>query len=260
MIDALAAEWLKLRTVRTSLTFLLVIAITVLICLGYTWYVVQLWEGVDAARQATVLASPPDTLARLFLPLTAGVFGVLMSTMEYATGTIRATFAALPRRRRILLAKALLTAVWSVAGSAVCFLIVSLATVPIVGDRPIQYLGTPLRETLPYLLVQSVGVGVIALVGLGVGFLVRGTAAGVVTMVVLVFFGQMVVGNLPAPWNDRLSSVLLAELGNQVVSDPSGIQSITNGMLSAPLAVAVMAAYVLTALALAAFRLRQDTT
>lgn len=259
MIDALATEWVKLRTTRSSAVFLLVLTLTIGLCLGYTVYVVHLWESVHGAKQASVRATPPELLARMILPLAAGVFGALAATSEYATGTIRTTLIALPRRFRLLFAKAILVAVWSIVGSAGCFLVSCLAARPIVHDRPIRYLTTPVTEMLPHLLVQSVAAGVIALVGLGIGFLLRGTAASVTTMVVLVFLGQMVVGNLPSPWNERISSVLLVELGSQVVADPSGVPSITNGMLSAPEAVAVLAAYTALALGLAAIRLRRDT-
>ena len=74
------------------------------------------WPPRDAG-EAAAFDPTARSLAGIFLAqLAIGVLGVLLITGEYATGMIRATFAAVPRRLPVLWAKALVfaTMTWCV--------------------------------------------------------------------------------------------------------------------------------------------------
>lgn len=116
--DLLASEWIKLRSVRSTYLVLLMSA------------AVAVAVGIFSA--ATVKASHLDwatfdpvqtSLAGLLVvQLAFGVFGALAITSEHTTGMIRTTFAAVPRRRAVLAAKATVTAAAAlVAGEAIAF-------------------------------------------------------------------------------------------------------------------------------------------
>lgn len=100
--QALAAEWTKFSSVRSTLwTAAAMMAATV---------------GTAVLVAITNSLHPDDTILSGSLGnavlglIAAGALGVLVVCGEYSSGTIRATFAACPRRLTVLAAKALLVA------------------------------------------------------------------------------------------------------------------------------------------------------
>jgi hypothetical protein len=100
-------KWTKLQSVRSNRWTLIA---AVLVTLGVTVVVAKSLVAAPATR-----AAPVDTLAASFLgyaeytaaPVT--VLSVLVFTSEYASGPIRTTFTAVPRRGSLLAAKAVVT-------------------------------------------------------------------------------------------------------------------------------------------------------
>jgi ABC-2 type transport system permease protein len=97
---AMAAEWTKLWSVRSTIWTLVATVVAVL--------------GLCAISTGTVSASDiiedptRRSLIGIFLgQLIFGALGVLVMSAEYGTGTIRATLSALPRRPVVLTAKVL---------------------------------------------------------------------------------------------------------------------------------------------------------
>jgi len=104
MADLTRSEWTKLRTVRSTIWTL---GMTVLIGLAAS----AIATGVTRAHWATMSASnkasfhPVEvSLMGVYLggTLLLGILGILVVSSEYATGTIRATLAAAPRRPMVL--------------------------------------------------------------------------------------------------------------------------------------------------------------
>ncbi|MFD9907209.1 ABC transporter permease [Streptomyces sp. NPDC059063] len=106
MRDLLAAEWIKLRTVRSTWWLLaLGCALTVLVSLLFCALIGPEYRRADAARQREL-----DPVGLSFTGLQFGqvplvVLAVLAVGNEYGTGMIRTTLAAVPRRGRLLGAK-----------------------------------------------------------------------------------------------------------------------------------------------------------
>ena len=99
-------EWTKLRSVRSTM-WTLAIGITfglgMLFCFAYTRRFDRL--GV---RERLTFDPTAQSLRGLFLAqLAIGVLGVLVISSEYATGLIRTTLTAVPQRRVVLAAKAI---------------------------------------------------------------------------------------------------------------------------------------------------------
>ena len=90
-------EWIKLRSLRSTW---LTLAIAVCAPAG-----IALATGGSNTTSGGMFVS--NTLVGMLIGvLLTGVAGVLAMTSEYASGTISATFAAAPRRLRVLAAKA----------------------------------------------------------------------------------------------------------------------------------------------------------
>ena len=111
-VRVLRSEWVKLRSLRSTALTLLA-AVVVMVALGWLfgWGTERQWSELRPDERAAF--SPVDTtLAGYYLAqLAVGVLGVLLVTGEYATGMVKATFGAVPRRLPVLWAKAVLYAV-----------------------------------------------------------------------------------------------------------------------------------------------------
>ena len=105
--QVIRSEWIKLRTVRSSW---FVLAATVLGIAGLGLLVSYVnnahWSTMSASARADFNPINQSLIGVNLAELTVGVLGVLVVTGEYATGMIRATFAAVPRRLPVLAAKA----------------------------------------------------------------------------------------------------------------------------------------------------------
>jgi ABC-2 type transport system permease protein len=129
-------------------------------------------------------------LAQLLL----GALGVLIVTGEYGTGMIRSTLAAVPRRRIVLAAKV------AVCGGAALTvgLVASFAgylsgQLAIRGTAiPAASLGDP--AILRAVLLTGVYLCVTALIGVGIGTIVRHSGAAIGTLFALMFVPMIVAG------------------------------------------------------------------
>jgi ABC-type transport system involved in multi-copper enzyme maturation permease subunit len=187
--QAVRAEWTKLRTLRSTWwTLAATIAGTALVTylaahssLGHPrgWY-----QGFDPTNQA---------LAGLFFAsLTVGVFGALVVTGEYGTGTMRSSVTALPRRGTLLAAKAIVVGVATlVVGEFLAFVSFFEGQAVFSGGAPTASLGQP--GVLRAVVLSGAFLALLALFALGIGTAVRHTAgalaayAGCVLLVTIMF-------------------------------------------------------------------------
>jgi energy-coupling factor transporter ATP-binding protein EcfA2 len=135
---------------------------------------------------------------------------------EYGSGMIRATLAAVPQRRLMLTAKALvLTAAAAATGIAACLAayLVFQAFLP-AGDA--------MRTTLadPGVLRAVSGAGlyltVLALLGFGLGTVFRSSAGAVAVLVGVLFVPTLLTALLPSSWQDTLGPYLPMNAGDTI--------------------------------------------
>ncbi|GIF01430.1 ABC transporter permease subunit [Paractinoplanes rishiriensis] len=174
------AEWGKLTALRSTWVVLSAAAlITVGLAVAINWNVYR-----DPGAEVSAGTLTTQTFLGVdVISLILGVFGVLMITGEFGSGLIRATFAAVPGRLPVLPAKA-------VALVLVAFpvMLVACTAALVAGEALLpagQQAGIPARA----LLGAAAAPVALALIGLGIGALVRHTAAAitvyVLTMLVL---------------------------------------------------------------------------
>ncbi|MFI6944124.1 ABC transporter permease subunit [Streptomyces sp. NPDC050418] len=132
----------------------------------------------------------------------AAALGALFVTAEYRRGMIRTTFAASPRRGRVLLAKALViggvTFLAGLIASVASFLIAQ----PILrgnGHKPPQFQELHLTDgpVLRAVIGSAVLFALVAVLALGLGALLRRTAGAVATVVVLFVAPLVLISSLP---------------------------------------------------------------
>src|SRR5215211_4846737 len=128
------------------------------------------------------------------------VLGVLVATGEYGTGTIRATFAAVPSRTRVLFAKAISFSLVTLVSGAVQSSAAFLAARPILANRSIEV------ELLTPAAWRGVAMATLAVVGAGLfglaaGLLLRHSAGAIGAVIGVMWVVSGLAMLLPASWS-----------------------------------------------------------
>lgn len=185
---ALHAEWIKLRTVGD--TFWLLVA-TVALTIGLS---AAVSAGVSCSSSTCNQDAAKTSLTGVYLgQLIVAILAVTVVGNEYATGMIRTTLVAMPRRWIVLAAKAilvgaggLLSGVLGVLGSVLVsrFILPAKGFTAAHGYRALSFLdGATLRAAGGSVLYLTL----IALLSVGVAALVRDSAAGIGLVFALLF-------------------------------------------------------------------------
>ena len=177
-------EWIKLRSLRSTW---LTLAITVAGAIG-----IALAVGANTENAAGDLTN--NALAGISLGLLLiGVLGVVVMTGEYTSGSIRSTLAAIPNRPLALAAKAgVFGAVTLLAGEAAAFIAFFAGGATLPATVPAPTFSQP--GVLRAVLLGGVGFCLIGLIGLGLGAVIRHTAAAIAVLVGGVYVLSQVVG------------------------------------------------------------------
>jgi ABC-2 type transport system permease protein len=242
------AEFTKVRSVPST-GWSLLAAAAMIVGFGMLYAMVRVSRppADPASFDATGAALAGVQLAQIAV----GVLGALVITGEYATGSIRTTLTAVPRRTRVLLAKAAVVAAVTFAvslpGAFAAFLVGQRILAP-------QHLDASLGQpgVLRAVIGSALYLTLVALLGLGLGVLLRSTAGAIAALFGLLFGLQMVAGLLPASVADDVNRYLPAPAGLAVTfdgRDPSSLPPWTG--------LAVFALYTVALLALGAWRLRR---
>ena len=248
MTGALAAEWLKLRSVRSTLWVLAVGMVAVLLALAIDLYGTTVWDRLLPASRPGFPTMVTQAVTLTVMQMAGAVLGVLGVTSEFSTGQVRSSVVALPRRGLLVTAKALVLGVSTLVTATAALLVASLGGRAIIGDRVVAQ--PPLPREIALIVASGAVVMAFALLAMGLGLLMRSAAGSLVTVAMLWYPLQIIALHLPAPWNERISSVLLGSLGPEIAG--YHISGPPQGGLSQVGAVAVLAAYALVPMVAAA--------
>jgi ABC-2 type transport system permease protein len=210
--DVLTSEWTKFWSVRSTYWTLLVAVVTPV----GTGAIVAVALAHQPAGAPSLDPLLPGFISLEYAVLAVGVLGVLAFSTEYGTGLIRTTFAAVPRRRVVLAAKAAVAgAVTLVAGELVAFITFFLVQAVLGGD----HLGVSLsRPGVPgAVLADGIILFVVAMMGVGLGAIIRHTAGGITALVALIIL-PAILGLLPSPWGGRVGRFTVLEAARQVTA------------------------------------------
>ena len=243
-----SSEWLKFRTVRTNLVAI-GSAAAAAVGLGV------LFSSVAGSGEG------PSQLAASALSLSLGGFqlsqiiiailGVSLVAGEYQTGLIRTWFGAAPDRLRVLNAKVVvfggLVFVVSLVAAVLAFL-AGQAVLP-AGWEALSLGSDGVMQALLGTALYAAAIGVI---GVGLGFLLRSTAAGAGAVVTALMIAPVMVKLLPASIGDPIGKILPSNAGNAV----QGIES-NNELLSTGWGIAVLLGWVVAIVGAAAISLKR---
>jgi ABC-2 type transport system permease protein len=255
--DLLRAEWTKLRTVRST-WWALALAAFGMVVLGALFCARYGIGGISPSDKATFDPAGYSLSGFFLAQLAVAVLGVLAITSEYATGSIRATFAATPQRRGVLAAKAVvLTAITGLVGIAAS-LVAFFAGQAVLSSKGLQgNLGDP--GALRAVVGAGLYLAMLSLLALGLGALIRSTVGATAVVVGLVFILPGTMGALPTSWERAVTPYLPSDAGQALIGRTK-FAPLGPHLLPPWVGFAVVCAYTAAALIAAAVTLtRRDT-
>jgi ABC-2 type transport system permease protein len=199
--DVLRSEWTKLWSVRSTWWC----AAVYLLVVGASGWLAA--AGTDSAPRADVAVQTALSgfgVGQLVLL----VLGVLVVTGEFASGLALVTLTAVPRRSRVLVGKTVVVLVWSLLFSALlavsCALAARTLTAVPGGVPP----GDP--DVLRTLGLQVGAAGLVGVLGVALGAVLRSTAGAVGIGAILVLVAPPVLALAGSDWAARISRSLPA--------------------------------------------------
>jgi ABC-2 type transport system permease protein len=226
----LLAEWTKLRSLRSTVWSL---AVMVALTLGITGLATALymgqWDSLPTADRKHLLADPIGLILQpgaSYGQIAVCVLGVMVIAGEYASGMIRASLLAVPRRTPMLAAKAAVFA-------ALVFIVAELIAFPsfLIGQANLRR-HVPISLGDPGILRAVVGLGlylaVMGLFALAIGALVRHVAGAIAGALGFVLVVSNLTALLPGRLGEHVNAYLPGNAGQQLLSsghDPGALLS-----------------------------------
>ncbi|WP_217140198.1 ABC transporter permease subunit [Streptomyces sp. AC627_RSS907] len=183
---ALASEWTKIKSVRSTIWTL---GVFVLLVVG-----IGLLAGLVVASSSSGLAGE-TALSLGFFGLLLGsmcviTLGVLTTASEYGTGMIRTTMTACPSRSRVLAAKAIVFFLVAFVVTLVSVTLVALLHVALLEDKGAA--DPTGSEWLKATVGVSLYIALLGLLSLAVGSVIR-HSAGAITIMIGVLLAPLVI-------------------------------------------------------------------
>ena len=193
MLHLMKSEFIKLRTLRSTLTATIVL---IIFPVAVTVLSAMFAKNPDETMVIKVLVN--TGIVSLLL---CGVLGVFAIAQEYSQGTIRITFAATPMRMKVFAAKALVISLWVAVSVAV------LEGVGLIGanyalhsrgfDFGVMYQATPGIDSAWQVLFAFGAVCILfALVGFALGALLRSSPGAIATLILVPLLVEGIVTGL----------------------------------------------------------------
>ncbi len=245
---ALRMEWLKLRTVRSTYGLLVALALGTIGVGVLTLAIYRTHQPVPAAAQMVNDGLAGTALGQLF----AGFLGIIVMTGEYSSGMIRATLAAVPDRKLLFTAKALVLGIIAlVAAEIVCF-VTFFASQAVLSGSPVPRASLADPGVARTVVVSGIYLALVGLIGLGLGALVRHAGAAVGLLFGILFVPIILAGLVgPAGFTVGRFLPMFILINSVSVVAPS------TGCLSAWAGIGVMTVYAAIALIAGGWLLRR---
>jgi ABC-2 type transport system permease protein len=194
--DVVKSEVVKIVTLPSTaitlgLTVVVGLLVTGLVANAALHHGPGFYDGFDPTQQALT--------GLIVAGLTGGVFGALLITAEYSSGTIRTTLAATPKRPILLAAKIGVTAAATVFFCELLSFMAFFLGEGILsgGGAPSPTLGSP--GAFRAVFMTGLFIALLALMSFGLGLICRSTAGAIAAFVGVVFVLPLVMRGISQP-------------------------------------------------------------
>jgi ABC-2 type transport system permease protein len=245
------SEWTKFRSLRsTKITLIVALILTIGVGALISAVTAAHWTRLDPGDRASFNAVVTSLDGVRISQLAVGVLGVLLISGEYATGMIRASLTAVPKRLPVLWAKiAVFAGVVGAASIASTFISFFLGQSLLSSEHLQVTISSP--GALRMVIAAGIYLLLVGIIGMALGGALRNTAAGISSLVALFFVIPPILELLPSSWSNDIGPYLPANAGEAFWGRPD------THHLSPWAGLAVLCAWTLAAVAAAALRLTQ---
>jgi len=194
-LRVIGSEWIKFRTLRSTL-LVMAFAVGSMLLMGAAGAsdFNRDWDHASLASRGGLDPTPALLSGWFLAQVIVGVIGALAVTSEYASGSITATLAAVPRRTPVLVAKLLVP-------SVVSFLVIVPATIAgfLLGKMMLPAevsigLGDP--GVFRAVIGTGAAMAAVCVWGVSLGFILRSTAGTIAVLVVVLVVLPPLLGGL----------------------------------------------------------------
>lgn len=256
LTGALASELLKLRSLRSTwITALIGVAFGLALSLMDVSHTAGNWPRLNASDKAQFDPVGDSLSGFAFAVLAFGVLGVVAASGEYATGLIRTTLTATPRRTVAYAAKTLVTGGLALVLGELAAFVSFFSGQAVLTSRHLDVsLGHP--GVLRAVSCAGLYLFVVTMVGYGLGAVIRHTAGAITAVFALVYLGYGAAKAVEG-WSYLPSKLMLSNAADTLgqvhthALHPERIPSI-------PFALFDLALYLALAVACGAWRFTRD--
>ena len=252
MRRVLVSEWIKLRSLRsTRITLLVAFLLMTAVGILYSAVTVNQWSTMSAGDKASFDPTLAALRGHMFAQLAVGVLGVLVVSGEYATGMIRASLTAVPKRLPVLWAKSLVFGAVTLVTMTIASLIAFFGSQSVLTSQNLQ---TTISASgvLRSVLGAGLYLTLVGLIGVALGALMRNTAGAISTLLGTLLLLPVMIDLFPSSIRSDISQYLPSNAGEALLSPHQQV-----GYLAPWTGFAVMCAYAAAALIGAAFVLKR---
>jgi ABC-2 type transport system permease protein len=248
------SEWTKLYSLRSTRYALLATAVMTIgfgmIAAGFN---VSRWTTMSAVDKAKFDPLATSLLGVNFGVLAIGVLGVLLIAGEYSTGMIRSTMTAVPKRLPVLWGKAGVYALVALVLAIPATFVAFFASQAILSGKHIQIAFS--HPGVPGAVLGAAGyLTLVGLFAMGLGAILRNTAAGIATFAGIMFVVPPLISILPSSIANSIDPYLPSNAGQAMMQIGHHAHTLSPGA-----GLAVFAGYVAVVIAAAAVLLtRRD--
>ena len=243
----LASEWVKLASLRaTHMT----LALGLLLSIGTSALAYFAVAATQDEWPTDIDQSVFWLVGNIFALIIFSVFGVLAATREYASGMIRLTLTATPRRGRVFCAKLLLVFLVILVCGLIATAGMFLATQAVMGWNGLPAMDLGDADARRTVLGMGAVMPFFPVLGFAIGILLR-SAAGAITTVLGLLWLPVIFGEvLPMWWRENIISLLPSHALDSftlahVVESPSYSDPAVGALIAGAWLVAIVgAAYV----------------
>jgi ABC-type transport system involved in multi-copper enzyme maturation permease subunit len=227
------SEWIKFRTVRSTLTGVFVMfVLTIGLGALFAWATRSHWNALSSAEQLTFDPVSTSLIGVVFSQFAIGVIGTLLITSEYASGLIRTTLGAVPKRYLLVSGKlvVLITSMFVVTEVA-CFAAYFVGQSIFSGVVPTASLNS--SAVVRAVIFAGLYLTILSVVSFSLGLIVRHSAATIGIFVTMVLILPLISLAMPQSWRDHVVKFEPSELGTAMTSvvTPSGDLSASRSLL-----------------------------
>lgn len=193
-LGVLRSEFIKFTSLPSTI-ILISAAFVVMVGFG-------LMATIAVGASMGVMAESPEAMASMgpleglapsllisgltFAQLIFGALAVMVMSSEFATGSARSTFVAVPTRQPVFWAKVLMLAIISAVVAFVSILVAYVVSKPFANtyNLPLEFASDSFQRSL---WCGTLYVVMVAMIGIGLGALLRNSAGGIVVLAGLFF-------------------------------------------------------------------------